>query len=80
MDIPSLLDPHCWGVYDAKNRFSELLRAVEQRGAQTILRHQQKIAVIVSFEQYARMQRIVKAARAEMQQATAESAKYSSAS
>lgn len=38
------------GVYDAKARFSELIRAVEAGGAVTITRHGRPVARIVPVE------------------------------
>ncbi|HEV8562218.1 MAG TPA: type II toxin-antitoxin system Phd/YefM family antitoxin [Actinophytocola sp.] len=44
-----------WQVQEAKQRFSELLRAVEREGPQFITRHGEVIAVIVPIEEYRRL-------------------------
>jgi len=49
-----------WPLQDAKNRLSELLDTVLKRGAQTITRHGKPIAVVVSAEDYARLQPVEK--------------------
>jgi len=41
-----------WQVQDAKQRFSELLRAVETDGPQIVTRHGRQIAVIIEFGEY----------------------------
>ncbi|MGH3931390.1 MAG: type II toxin-antitoxin system Phd/YefM family antitoxin, partial [Pseudonocardiaceae bacterium] len=41
-----------WQVQEAKQRFSEVLRAVENDGPQTITRHGQEIAVVIDIEEY----------------------------
>jgi prevent-host-death family protein len=41
-----------WQVQEAKQRFSELLRAVEREGPQFITRHGEVIAVMVPIEEY----------------------------
>jgi prevent-host-death family protein len=44
-----------WQVQEAKQRFSEVLRAVEQEGPQIITRHGDEVAAIVDIEDYRRM-------------------------
>ncbi|MGH3764676.1 MAG: type II toxin-antitoxin system Phd/YefM family antitoxin [Pseudonocardiaceae bacterium] len=44
-----------WQVQEAKQRFSEVLRAVEQGGPQVITRHGQEIAVIIDMAEYRRL-------------------------
>lgn len=44
-----------WQVQEAKQRFSEVLRAVESEGPQTITRHGKEIAVVVEISEYRRM-------------------------
>lgn len=44
-----------WQVQEAKQRFSEVLRAVEQGGPQIITRHGQEIAVIIDMSEYRRL-------------------------
>lgn len=44
-----------WQVQEAKQRFSEVLRAVESVGPQTITRHGEEIAVIIDMAEYRRL-------------------------
>lgn len=44
-----------WQVQEAKQRFSEVLRAVEHEGPQTITRHGQEVAVVIDIEDYRRL-------------------------
>lgn len=44
-----------WQVQEAKQRFSEVLRAVEKDGPQTITRHGQEVAVVVDIDEYRRL-------------------------
>lgn len=44
-----------WQVQEAKQRFSEVLRAVESEGPQTITRHGKEIAVVVDIQEYRRL-------------------------
>jgi prevent-host-death family protein len=44
-----------WQVQEAKQRFSEVLRAVESDGPQVITRHGKEIAVVVHIDEYRRM-------------------------
>ena len=42
-------------VREAKQRFSEVLRAVEKDGPQTITRHGQEVAVVVDIAEYRKL-------------------------
>jgi prevent-host-death family protein len=44
-----------WQVQEAKQRFSEVLRAVENDGPQTITRHGEEIAIIIDMAEYRRL-------------------------
>lgn len=44
-----------WQVQEAKQRFSEVLRAVETEGPQTITRHGEEVAVILGIAEYRRL-------------------------
>lgn len=44
-----------WQVQEAKQRFSEVLRAVEKDGPQTITRHGEEVAVVVDIKEYRRL-------------------------
>lgn len=48
------VDMH-WQVQEAKQRFSELLRAVESEGAQYVTKHGKEIAVVVSIDEFHRL-------------------------
>ena len=39
--------PDHWQIQDAKQRFSEMIRAVTSRGPQVITRHGEDVAVVV---------------------------------
>ena len=43
-----------WQVQEAKQRFSELLRAVKD-GPQVVTRHGEEIAVVIDIEEYHRL-------------------------
>ncbi len=47
-------DAH-WQVQEAKQRFSEVLRAVESGGPQTITRHGEEVAVVIDIAAYRRL-------------------------
>jgi prevent-host-death family protein len=49
-------DAH-WQVQEAKQRFSEVLRAVESDGPQTITRHGEEVAVVIDIAEYRRLTR-----------------------
>ncbi len=44
-----------WQVQDAKQRFSELIRAVASDGPQVVTRHGEPIAVMVDIAEYRRL-------------------------
>lgn len=46
---------HTWQVQEAKQRFSEVLRAVERDGPQTITRHGAEVAVVIDINEYRRL-------------------------
>jgi prevent-host-death family protein len=47
--------PDHWQIQDAKQRFSEMIRAVASDGPQVITRHGQDIAVVVEIGEYHRL-------------------------
>ncbi len=49
-----------WQVHDAKARFGEFLDATIKRGPQVVTRRRVKIAVLVSIEEWERLQRGVR--------------------
>ena len=51
--------PDHWQVQDAKQRFSEMIRAVTSDGPQVITRHGEDVAVVVGIEEYRRLTRPV---------------------
>jgi prevent-host-death family protein len=44
-----------WQLQDAKQRFSQLVRLAVSEGPQTVTRHGQAVAVVVSAEEYERL-------------------------
>jgi prevent-host-death family protein len=46
-----------WQIQDAKQRFSEMIRAVAQEGPQVITRHGEDVAVVVDIAEYRRLTR-----------------------
>ncbi|PXX70655.1 prevent-host-death family protein [Nocardia tenerifensis] len=46
-----------WQVQEAKQRFSEVLRAAESNGPQTITRHGDAVAVVIDIDEYRRLMR-----------------------
>ena len=46
-----------WQIQDAKQRFSEMIRAVAQDGPQIITRHGEEVAVVVDIAEYRRLTR-----------------------
>jgi prevent-host-death family protein len=44
-----------WQVQEAKQRFSELLRAVKRDGPQVVTRHGEEIAVVIVIAEYRRL-------------------------
>lgn len=49
--------PDHWQVQDAKQRFSEMIRAVAHDGPQVITRHGEEVAVVVDIAEYRRLTR-----------------------
>jgi prevent-host-death family protein len=49
--------PDHWQIQDAKQRFSEMIRAVTHQGPQVITRHGENVAVVVDFAEYRRLTR-----------------------
>jgi prevent-host-death family protein len=48
-------EPDHWQIQDAKQRFSEMIRAVTNEGPQVITRHGQDVAVVVDIGEYRRL-------------------------
>ena len=46
-----------WQIQDAKQRFSEMIRAVASEGPQVITRHGEDVAVVVEIGEYRRLTR-----------------------
>jgi prevent-host-death family protein len=46
-----------WQIQDAKQRFSEMIRAVVHDGPQIITRHGEEVAVVVDIAEYRRLTR-----------------------
>ena len=44
-----------WQLQSAKQRFSELIRAVESEGPQLVTRHGKEVAVVIDFASYAQL-------------------------
>lgn len=49
--------PDHWQIQDAKQRFSEMIRAVAHEGPQVITRHGEDVAVVVDIAEYRRLTR-----------------------
>jgi|SRR5580693_10395739 prevent-host-death family protein len=49
--------PDHWQIQDAKQRFSEMIRAVTSQGPQVITRHGEDVAVVVDVDEYRRLTR-----------------------
>jgi prevent-host-death family protein len=49
--------PDRWQIQDAKQRFSEMIRAVTSEGPQVITRHGEDVAVVVDMDEYRRLTR-----------------------
>jgi len=49
--------PDHWQIQDAKQRFSEMIRAVTNEGPQVITRHGEDVAVVVDIGEYRRLSR-----------------------
>ena len=48
-------NPDRWQIQEAKQRFSEVIRAVTREGPQVVTRHGEDVAVIVSIAEYRRL-------------------------
>jgi prevent-host-death family protein len=48
-------NPDHWQIQEAKQRFSEVIRAVTQEGPQIITRHGEEVAVIIDMAEYHRL-------------------------
>lgn len=48
---------HSWQIQEAKQRFSEMIRAVTSEGPQVITRHGADVAVVVDIREYRRLAR-----------------------
>lgn len=46
-----------WQIQEAKQRFSEMIRAVEHDGPQIITRHGEEVAVVVDINEYRKLTR-----------------------
>jgi prevent-host-death family protein len=53
------LTPDHWQIQDAKQRFSEMIRAVTNEGPQVISRHGEDVAVVVDIDEYRKLTRPV---------------------
>jgi prevent-host-death family protein len=53
----ALPNPDHWQIQDAKQRFSEMIRAVTSKGPQVITRHGEDVAVVVDISEYHRLTR-----------------------
>lgn len=49
--------PDHWQIQEAKQRFSEMIRAVTSEGPQVITRHGEDVAVVVDIGEYRRLTR-----------------------
>lgn len=49
--------PGRWALQDAKNRFSEVVNAAQQSGPQIVTRRGLDTAVVLSFEDYQKLER-----------------------
>jgi prevent-host-death family protein len=49
--------PDHWQIQDAKQRFSEMIRAVTSEGPQIITRHGEDVVVVVDIAEYHRLTR-----------------------
>lgn len=47
--------PDHWQIQDAKQRFSEMIRAVADTGPQVITRHGEEVAVVIDMAEYRRL-------------------------
>jgi prevent-host-death family protein len=44
-----------WQLQDAKQRFSELVRAAQELGAQIVTRHGEEVVVVIDISEYHRL-------------------------
>lgn len=51
--------PDHWQIQDAKQRFSEMIRAVASTGPQVITRHGEDVAVVIDMAEYRRLAKSV---------------------
>jgi prevent-host-death family protein len=49
--------PDHWQIQEAKQRFSEMIRAVRSQGPQVITRHGEDIAVVIDVSEFHRLTR-----------------------
>jgi prevent-host-death family protein len=49
--------PDHWQIQDAKQRFSEMIRAVAHEGPQVITRHGEEVAVVIDIAEYRHLTR-----------------------
>jgi prevent-host-death family protein len=49
--------PDHWQIQDAKQRFSEMIRAVTSEGPQIITRHGKDVAIVIEIGEYHRLAR-----------------------
>jgi prevent-host-death family protein len=49
--------PDHWQIQEAKQRFSEMIRAVTSEGPQVITRHGEDVAVVIDIGEYRRLTR-----------------------
>lgn len=46
-----------WQLQEAKNKFSSLVNQAKTQGPQIVTRHGEKVAVVISFEEYRQLSR-----------------------
>ncbi|HLX68054.1 MAG TPA: type II toxin-antitoxin system Phd/YefM family antitoxin [Verrucomicrobiae bacterium] len=46
-----------WPLQDAKNQFSQVVELARKKGPQTVTRHGEAVAVVVSFDEFKAMSR-----------------------
>jgi prevent-host-death family protein len=49
--------PDHWQIQEAKQRFSEMIRAVTSKGPQVITRHGEDIAIVIDVREFHRLSR-----------------------
>jgi prevent-host-death family protein len=55
--VETSANPDHWQIQDAKQRFSEMIRAVASEGPQVITRHGEDVAIVVAIDEYRRLTR-----------------------